>query len=653
MRAGREDGGSMETVTACTMDCPDSCSLVVTVDDKGNVRLRGNPDHPFTSGFVCPKIRDLPRRLRHPQRILKPMRRVGGRWQTMDWDGALDLCAAKIQELRSEPASILHFHGEGGKGVLKQANKLFFALLGASRTKGSLCDAAGFIAYLADFGSRMNNDITDLLNARRIINWGKDLSRSSIHTAALVRKARQGGTRVLTISPGGDGNGPFSDAFVRIRPGTDRFLAAAVVRLFVERRRVPDKVLGHTRNWEAFRDTLLGNGVEELLDTCEVTGGDLEEVFSWYAGSEPAATLVGAGVQRYGYGGENVRFINALALLSGNIGRSGGGSYFHLHALTNLNHDWSKAASATPRRPLRMARIGREILEAVAPPIKMIWINGSNMVNQAPDTHQTIRALERVPFKVVVDAFMTDTAERADLFLPCALMLEQEDIVASYLHHYVHHVTAALEAPGEARSDHWILSNLGKRLDPPVILPDPETCFRASLDAPYLDTSLEELRAGRFVRAKRPQVAYEGLRFDHQDGKYRFPETLHQERPAPEGFPLRLLTLVRKEAMHSQILPEDQAQTPDLWIAPESPGLHHLQTEGDVYLISPLGRLKVRVHTLAGLHPGAVLTRRGLWMKYGGGFNQLIGAGLSDIGNGAPFYDQYVRLENATEGGSI
>jgi anaerobic selenocysteine-containing dehydrogenase len=125
-------GAVMKTITACTMDCPDACSLLVWQDAAGQIKIRGNPDHPFTAGFTCAKIKRLPRRLRHPQRIVSPMMRSANHWKKISWDDALDLCAEKIDRLRPEPAAILHIHGEGAKGVLKQANKLFFALLGAT-----------------------------------------------------------------------------------------------------------------------------------------------------------------------------------------------------------------------------------------------------------------------------------------------------------------------------------------------------------------------------------------------------------------------------------------------------------------------------------------------------------------------------------------
>ena len=331
------------TITACTMDCPDACSLVVNQREDNRVLLKGNPDSPFTAGFTCRKVKDHIKRLQHPERIRHPLLRVDDTWQRITWEAALDLCAQKIQELRSQPKSILHIKSDGAKGVLKAATALFFSILETSRTVGSLCDAAGFMAYVHDFGSRKNNDINDLVNAARIVNWGKDFSRSSIHTAAIIRKARKRGTRVLTISPGGDGNDAYSDDHIRIRPGTDRFLAAAVIRQLWEERQIPSELLENTKNPEKFLELISGWTAEQLSHACEVSTEDVEKLRLWYRQQDrPTATFVGAGLQRYRYGGENTRFINALALLSGNIGISGGGSYFHLHAYRNLNLSWTR-----------------------------------------------------------------------------------------------------------------------------------------------------------------------------------------------------------------------------------------------------------------------------------------------------------------------
>jgi anaerobic selenocysteine-containing dehydrogenase len=384
MPESKEKG--IRKLTACTMDCPDACSIVVRRKADGRLKVTGNPDNPFTSGFTCSKIKDHVRRIQNPHRIVHPQLKTKNGWETISWDNALELCAKKIQNLRARPTAILHIHNEGAKGVLKEATTLLFSRLGTSRVRGSLCDAAGYMACVHDFGSRENNDINDLMHASKIINWGKDLSRSSVHTAALVKRARKSGTRVLTISPGGDGNHSYSDAHIHIRPGTDRFLAAAVLRLLIENDLISNEVLSHTRNPENFFSLILNHPLEALLGVCEVSNKDFQRIYEHYAAESPVATLISAGLQRYRYGGENVRFINALALLSGNIGRSGGGSYFQLHSYRNLNLSWMRDSEKLPRRSFQFPVIGREILAAENPPIEMIWINGANVVNQAPDS---------------------------------------------------------------------------------------------------------------------------------------------------------------------------------------------------------------------------------------------------------------------------
>ena len=540
----------------------------------------------------------------------------------------------------------MHIRGDGDKGVLSQASNLFFASLGASQVAGSLCDMAGIAASIADFGSLDTNDLLDLANASAVVNWGKDLGRSSNHVAAIIGKVRKSGGKVLTVSPGGDGNRMFSDKMIRIRPGTDRFLAAAVIHLLIQRGKIDDDVLERTQGWPQFRELITSRSVSEFAGASDVSKNEVEELFEYYSLKEPVASLLGWGLQRYKHGGENVRFINALALLSGNIGRHGGGSYFNISSTRNFNLSWAQGSTERKRRTLLLPRVGKDILETEKPPIKMIWVNGFNVVNQAPDSGAIARAFEGTEFKVVVDAFMTDTALRADLVLPCELMLEKEDIVGSFLHNYVNYVRPVLPSPKGARSDFWILTELGQRLDPPILLPKAEDCLRASLESPYLETSLEDLRQLGFVRANRPEIAYANLDFDHPDGKYHLPTELHEEIPPPEQYPLRLLTLVRRNFVHSQILPEEHEPIPIVWISPESPALEGLDLNQDIYVVSPLGRLKVRVEHSQGLHPEAVIYRRGDWMQFGGGANQLVAASLTDMGNCAAYYSQCVRLEN-------
>ena len=636
----------MEIVTACTMDCPDACSLILSKDGPRGVRLRGNPEHPITAGLICAKIKTHLRRIESPDRITTPLVRRKSGFRPIGWEQALDRCAEAFDRYRPDPLSILHIHGSGAKGVLKEAVKLFFNQLGCSHLRGSLCDAAGLIAYVKDFGSRENHGVEDILNTTRIVNWGQDLRRSSIHLAALVQRARRQGAKLLTIAPDRRDHMPPADHLIRLKPGTDRFLAAAVLRRLISAQAVPLPVQGRIRKWAAFADHIRTLNESELLDQCDVAVEDLERLLGWYRREPATATLVGSGLQRYDQGGENARYINALALCAGHIGRTGGGSYYHLNSLQNLNLGWIKASRPRGSRSLLEPLVGRETLAAQAPEIRMIWVNGINIVNQAPNSRQVARALKGARFTVVVDAFMTDTAACADLILPAALMLEQEDIIGSFLHEYVHYVPAALAPPAGVRDDYTLMRELARRLDPPLDLPEANTCLARSLESPYLDIDLDRLRRCHFARSNRPQIAYRDFNFDHADGRARCPLNLTPEAPPPRGYPLRLLSLIRGSAIHSQILPANQVSPPPAWVAPECRALDQIDPSRPVFLASPLGRLRVELNLRPGLHPHCVLYRRGDWMGLGGGVNQLIREETTDMGSSTPYYRQYVRLEN-------
>ena len=632
----------MPIITACSQDCPDTCSLVVD-DRDGRPRVEGNPDHPFTNGFCCAKLRSWHRRLASPNRVTRPLRREGSGWKPVGWEEALDLCAARIQALRAEPLSILHLDSSGNMGLAVHVPQHVFALLGASRAAGGLCASAGIAACEADFGRAEHNAPHDLLDAGVIVNWGRDIARTSVHLVALVRQARRKGTRVLTLSPGGDGHADWSDEFIRVRPGVDRFLAAAVCRLLLDRGRVVPAVEAAAFNWPSFRALLSGRSATGWAQLAGADMAAVERLADVYGSGRPVATLIGWGLQRHTHGGENVRLINALAVLSGNVGRRGAGSYYIAPSSRHLNLAWK--ALPGPRQVDRIFKptLGRDILRA-DPPVKMIWVNGSNPVNQSPDSERVAAAFRAVPFKVVVDAFMHDTAELADLVLPCTLNLEQENLNSSYFHDVINYARPAVSPPPEARTDGWILAEVGRRLDPPIRLPAMDALIAASLPD-GVPGGLEALYARGFVEVPRRPIAFEGLRFAHPDGRCRFPEEIHPEPEAPAGFPLRLLSLIRAGFTHSQILPEDHPE-PRVYLAPESPAWQGLDPARPAFLASPIGRLQVVPEMLPGLHPEVVVYRRGDWRKLGGGINRIIADRETDLGHGAAYYAQHVRLEN-------
>jgi len=630
----------MTKITACAMDCGDCCSLVVDVEKKS---IKGNPKHPYTNGFCCKKGSRYFERLEADDRITTPLIKEGEQFREASWEEAMSLVADKLNAARQVPESILHIRGHGYRGLLGKASNVFFKKIGSSTTYGAVCDDTGITACKRDFGVLHHNDPEDILNASRVINWGRDLTRCSIHQLAQIHKARKRGTEVLTISPGGDGTPEFSDVNIIIRPGTDRFLAAAVLKLYLEAGDLNPWVLNRCANWPVLRGLIDGCTLSELTSMCEVSTSDVEMLYDWYADTGNVATLLSWGLQRHIYGGENVRFINALAMISGNIGVSGGGAYYNISSGRNLG-SWDHLVidKAPERRELLVQDLGAELRKA-DPKVEFIWVDGHNIVNQVPDC-LSIAAAFRKPFVVCVDSFMHDTALTADVILPPALMFEREDVFGSFVHNFVNYCAPVIEPRGQCRPDFDILVDLGSRLDDPIALPDKESCIKEGLKKGGF--SLEELRTNGFVKANHPYVAFENMQFGHPDGLYQFPEELHPEPERDPDHPFQLLTLVSGKYLHSQIPEDDQRGKPTVWVSKQNPAWGLLNPAEDVYLVTPQGAMLVQLETIKDLHPRAVIMRRGGWMKMGHNANVIIKPMMTDMGDGTAYYSQVCRLEN-------
>jgi hypothetical protein len=226
-------------------------------------------------------------------------------------------------------------------------------------------------------------------------------------------------------------------------------------------------------------------------------------------------------------------------------------------------------------------------------------------------------------------------------------MLEQEDVVGSFMHDWVGYARKVVEPPEGVRSDYEIMRDLVTRLHRGVDLPGPDAIFEQVLDSPWLDIDLAGLRQKGFVLAKRGEIAFEGGRTGHADGLFHLVQRVHfDEEQRDAAYPLQLLTLIRRSATHSQILAEKQAGPPVIRVNPQSPGLRGADLDKPVFLASPLGRLQVRVRFDATLVKDVVVYRRGDWMCLGGGANQLLAALETDMGRGTAYYGQGVRLEN-------
>jgi anaerobic selenocysteine-containing dehydrogenase len=234
--------------TACNRDCPDACSILVTVDDDGRaVKLKGDPDDPVTKGFLCERTSRFLYRQYASDRLTRPL--LGG--QPVSWERALDVAAENLLKISSEsgPAAILHYRSGGSLGLLKNLADYLFESFGPVSVKsGDICSGAGEAAQELDFGLCDSHDLTDLEESRTILIWGKNVHTSGPHLLPLLLKARERGCRLVGIDVLRTRLAELCPDFVQVRPGGDFALAMAVARsLFESGRTDPEAQPGNRR----------------------------------------------------------------------------------------------------------------------------------------------------------------------------------------------------------------------------------------------------------------------------------------------------------------------------------------------------------------------------------------------------------------------
>ncbi len=628
----------MSVLTACSLDCPDRCSILARVE-AGNVSLRGDPDDPRTRGFTCAKIRRHPTRLASPHRIREPWVRRGSGFRPAAWEEALDVaCEALERARRADPASILHVRGYGSMGVSKKFTEHVFARLGARSTAGSLCDAAGIAAIERDAGGLAMNDPRQIDAADVVVLWGKNPKASSIHTAAQVARARRRGAEVLAVNPDAGAAQGLAGTVVLVRPGTDRFLALACAKLLpeVSDRATPWHSAG---NGAAFRALLSDLALGDLLDACGVGEEEARGLARLYGRSPRTATVVGWGVQRHPFGCENVRAVHALAFLAGTLGVPGGGVYYNVSSSRHFRRP--APSPSAPPEPLRLPTVAGELTRA-RPAVRVAWFTCSNLLNQAPDAKAVAEAFAAVDTRVVADAFWTETARHATVVLPSTLWLEEEDLAGSCWHPRIGAVRRVVDPPGGCRTDFEIAAEVARRLGLDIPWPTVDDWLAACL--PEGAGPLDTVRRNGGWEAPEPEVAWTGG-FGHPDGLFRLLTSVSPEPPPDPVHPLRLLTLIRVDALNSQLLPEEQRGILPVRLHPETARRLGLELGSPVRVSSAHGDLEGQVHLDPGLHPEAVACPRGGWLGLGQGVNEVTEAAATDAGGGTAFYGTRVRVE--------
>jgi len=455
--------------TACPLNCWDTCTLLAEVSGGRVKRLRGDPDHPVTRGRLCPKARFQLDRHRSERRLTAPLIRSHGKLLEAPWDEALDLVAGRLLEARGRGGSlaVVHYWDAGSMGLLKDLYQRMFNLFGGvTEPHGSLCWAAGLEAQRRDFGRVLAHDPADLAHSEAVVVWGRNPVDTNIHAVPFIEEARRRGAPVVVIDPVRTSTArKLADRHLAPKPGTDAVLALAVAGELI-RRGAYDRRFCRRRaaGFDEFAATARGVGPGWAASRCGIVEDDLLYLADLLEKRRPAAFLIGYGLQRHRSGGEAVRAIDALAAVCGSIGEPGGGAnYANLHG-RGLLGDIEGGHLARARRFFDRPAFARQVAALDGPPAEVFFCDRANPASQLPDAGSTAETLRRIPFKVVVDVAPTDTTTLADVVLPAADFLEDEDLYYCSWHPYFTWAVPATSPPGRARPETWIISELARRL---------------------------------------------------------------------------------------------------------------------------------------------------------------------------------------------
>jgi len=640
------DNGAMRLKTTCNRDCPDACGLIATVEDGRVVRLEGDPDHPVTRGFLCFRTNRFLERHYDPERITEPLARRGDGFEPISWDAALDRIAERMLRIKSESgsAAILHYRSVGAMGMLKHVTDSFFERFGPVTIKaGDICSGAGEFAQETDFGVSDSNDIFDVLNARTIVMWGKNPHVSYLHLLPLLKEAKAKGARLVQIDPVHHRGADLADTYLQPRPGGDIALALGVARVLFERGRTDPQAPSYCDRFDEFRELAFSHDLDTLASWADVRREEIEEVAALYADG-PSNIVVGWGMQRRAHGAATIRVIDALGAISGNLGVRGGGVSFYFRRRGAFDLSFVRGKAIAPRT-IPESLLGTGILEASDPEIRMVWVTSGNPVAMLPESRTVERALRSRELTVVVDSFLTDTARCADLVLPTTTMLEDDDLIGAYGHHWLSDMRPVVPAPDGVKTDLEIVRELAPRVGLDSELSDDVATWKRRVLSGVEEqgVTLEALREGAVHNPRAPEILFADRRFPTPTGRARL---IHDVDPRPmlppDDRPLLLAALSTRDAQASQWPSRVQRGPATATVHPDAaPGFH----DGDLARVeSEVGALTVKLKLDARQRRDMLLMDKGGWLQAGRCANALIRARETDAGGCAVYYDTPVRL---------
>lgn len=669
----------------CPLDCPDACSLILTIDDGANrlLKVEGDPAHPFTQGFACVKTYRYPERNHHPLRPLHPLRRVGpkgsGQFERVNWEEALDDIASRLRQVIDQHGAeaVLPYHYAGTMGLHQYAHPLaFFRAIGACELDETICATAGAAAWEATYGSpRYGIDPEDVPRAKFIFLWGINSLHTNTHLTPFLKQARHNGAKIVHIDPYENLTSRFADEHLKLRPGSDGALAYAMAHVILREGLHDVAYLERaTQGFEQYRAVAEEWTPERAERVTGVAAATIERLALEFARAKASLIRTSYGMTRHPGGASAQRAVLLLPALIGAWQYPGGGALLTTSGAFRLERKYLGGAHLLagehqPKgyfrpnpavRHVNMSQLG-SALTRLDPPIRALFVFNSNPLVVAPRSDLVRQGLAREDlFTVVLEQALTETARYADYLLPATTFLEHPDLYTAYGHFYLSWNEPVMFPQGEARPNTWVFAELSRRLslEEPTLYWSAEDLAHSLLSSghPWLEgITLERLKAEGFVRLNTPR---EFLPFkdgaNTPSGKIRFdpppPVTLTEP---DEEFPLILMTPPAKHFLnstygHVERLVQGEGGEPVLLVHPQDAAAHGVQDGRGVRIRSRHGAVVRKARVSEAPMPGTVVLEGTWWERYapdGKGVNWLTGEHLTDMGAGSTFHSNPVRLE--------
>ena len=654
--------------TACPLDCPDSCTVDVTVERGRIVEIDGGDANPVTRDFICGKVRRFAERVYGEDRLLYPAIRKGrkgdGVFTRVAWSEALDLVADRMRAIRDQHGAeaILPFCYGGSNGLLTQdANdSRLFRGFGTSRLARTVCAAPTGAANQALYGKMAGVTYSDYAHARLIVLWGVNPAASGIHLVPYVKEARKAGARLVVVDPRATSLARQADLHIAPRPGADVAIALSIHRFLFESGRADERFLAeHARGADQLRAKADEWTFERAASAADVQAADLQRFAEMYADGSPALVRCGWGLERNRNGGSAAAAILALPAVAGKFGVRGGGFSMSNSASWGIKAaSWMDDIPEPSTRLVNMNHLGRALLEFRDPPVEMLFVYNCNPLATMPDQNRVLEGLKREDlFTVVYDQVFTDTARYADVVLPATTFLENYDIAKGYGPISLQLVRPVIEPVAEARPNAEVFSDLAARLRIGEAEEETDTLLRIVSRIPErIGAELMERGTATPPFGGAP-VQFVDVFPPTPDGKIDlFPASLDagapaglygfQPDPATLRFPLALISPASEKTI-SSTMGELRQHAAFLQMHPADAAARNLSQDDPVRIFNDLGEVHCSVALNADVRPGTVSLPKGLWRRStfnGSTSNALVPDTLTDIGGGACFNDARVEV---------